>query len=358
MKKLFALTAAVAVVLCGCAEERRNVYVYTGNSSGNAGNSDNVWSSPKESSSGKDSAEGAEGNVPQSSENSGAGSQGSSSRPAAPSESSSFDKYGGVPERDKDGSIYDEDITRSLSSEEKKFADKSLFVGDSICKGLMTYSIVSPENVFATGSVATRNFFEMDFFYYGKNQKLADVLAEKNPQNVLFSMGMNDVNMITSEQFCENYSKIIASVLDTTSADVYVCAITPICCNFTPKEKIIEFNAAIKTYIRKNYKSRVHFVDFTEPLKNKEGRLKSYFSAGDGIHLAPEAYYAAFHELYSKAVSYGYYKPNIVIPSSSVMSSSEVSSSAASSSEISSSAYSEPFTSSEEQVSSDVGFIT
>ncbi len=347
LKKVFVLTAVAALILCGCSEEKQNhnVYVLPGNSTANNQSSESVRNSS--------STEKIEGNISFSSENpEESSSPESSSKPAV---SSSFDKYGGVPERDKDGSIDDEDVKRTLSEEEKKFAEKSLFVGDSICKGLMTYNIVNPENVFATGSVATRNFFEMDFFYYGKNQKFADVLPERNPQNVLFSMGMNDVNMITSEKFCENYSEIIASVLDTTNADVYICAITPICCNFTPKERIAEFNAAIKAYINENYISRVHFVDFTEPLKNGEGRLKSYLSAGDGIHISPDAYYLAFHELYSELISNGYYKPNVVTHSSSSAESSETSSSAEQSAE--SSVYSDEFTSAEEQSSSDVDFI-
>lgn len=211
-----------------------------------------------------------------------------------------------------DGSIYDENIYYALYKNEKEFAAKSLFVGDSICKGLMTYSVVDAKNVFATGSVATRNFFEANFFYYGKNRQFLDVLTENKPKFVLFSMGMNDVNMISPQQYCKNYSTIISTVLDNSNAEVIICAITPICSSFTPDGRIDEFNATTKAYIEKNYKERVHFVDFTEPLKNKEGRLKSYFSGGDGVHLAPEAYYAAFHELYSIVSVTDYFnKPDV-----------------------------------------------
>lgn len=283
MKKQIAAVAISAVVLCGCSDgnNRSEISISESVSSLGEDNSENSGSSFESKPLGTSDSE----MTPES-------SQGESS----------------------DGGLESENIYYALTADEKKFVEKSLFVGDSICKGWMTYNVLPTENVFATGSVGTRNIFDVEFFCYGKNMKLADVFEEKAPTNVLFSMGMNDVNMISSKEFCENYSKLIDFVLSNTQSDIFVCAITPICCSFTPDGRIEEFNSEAKKYIEEKYSERVHFVDFTAPLKDKNGKLKSYFSGGDGIHLAPEAYYASIHELYAVISSSDYFDPDHTAP--------------------------------------------
>lgn len=111
-------------------------------------------------------------------------------------------------------------------------------------------------------------------------------------------MGMNDVNMTSAEQYCENYKKIIDLTLENSDADVYVCAITPISdLKFTRLDYINEFNDAIKHYIMRNYEERVHFVSFADPLKTPDGLLNDEYNGGDGIHLGKKAYFIALHEL-------------------------------------------------------------
>lgn len=262
-----------AVVLCGCTENKPPKFYFASGSN---------FSAPTVVEHGSSSSENSSETIFESSED-------------VPSNSDNKPES----ESSGDGSVYDEKIYYALRTKEKKFADESLFVGDSICKGLAVYNIVNANTVLAGAGVATRNFFKTKFYYYGKSREFSEVLGESKPKQVLFSMGMNDVNMISSEQFCKNYSEIISFVLENSDADVFVCAITPICSSFTPDGRIDEFNAAAKAYITEKFEERVHFVDFTEPLKNKEGRLKSYFSGGDGVHISPAAYYAAFHELYA-----------------------------------------------------------
>lgn len=46
----------------------------------------------------------------------------------------------------------------------------------------------------------------------------APVLQKANPKNVFFWMGMNDVNLTTAEEFCENYRAIIDIALENSDA--------------------------------------------------------------------------------------------------------------------------------------------
>ncbi len=192
---------------------------------------------------------------------------------------------------------YDSSGRICLSTEENDFADKTLFVGDSICRGFSAYNIVKARNVYAAGSTGARNFFDKDFYYSGKETSYKDVLAEVAPERVILWMGMNDINMTSAAEYCENYRKIIDITLENSSASVYVCAITPINSTFAENSRIDAFNLAMKRYIEENFGQRVSFIDFAYLMKNENNQLSQGLDSGDGIHLAPECYYIAMLEI-------------------------------------------------------------
>lgn len=186
-----------------------------------------------------------------------------------------------------------------LPKEHEELAAQSLFVGDSVCRGFYAYGVAESESVFAAGSIGARNLLDSTVYYCGKEQEYLTVLKSKNPEYLFLSMGMNDLNMSESDEFCENYKKIIDTSLENSEAEIYVCAITPIRVDFTPLERITEFNDKLKDTVAE-YSQRVHFINFTAPLKDGGGQMLEQFDSGDGIHLAPEAYYIAMHEIYKK----------------------------------------------------------
>lgn len=197
-----------------------------------------------------------------------------------------------------------ENDTYIPTTEEKRLGEESLFVGDSICSGFSAWGVLNSKNVFAMGNVAAWSLPDYEMYYQRVPMKLVTVLKKANPKNVFYWMGMNDVNMTNSEEFCENYKKIIDITLENSNADVYVCAITPISnLKFTRLDYINEFNDAIKHYIMRNYKERVHFVSFAEPLKNAEGLLDEQYNGGDGIHLGKKAYFIALHEINKQIIN-------------------------------------------------------
>lgn len=194
--------------------------------------------------------------------------------------------------------INPENGTYILPKEEEKITEESLFVGDSICSGFWACGMISGKNVYATGAVGARNLLEYEMYYRNQPAKFVPVLKRVQPKNVFLWMGMNDVNLTTAEEFCENYKTIIDLALENTNADIYVCAISPIRnLEFTKLEYIDEFNEAISAFIKANYKDRVYYIDFTDPLKTEAGLLDEQYDGGDGIHLSTRAYYIAIHEI-------------------------------------------------------------
>ncbi|MDE6732443.1 MAG: SGNH/GDSL hydrolase family protein [Oscillospiraceae bacterium] len=194
--------------------------------------------------------------------------------------------------------INPENGTYILPEDEKKLTEESLFVGDSICSGFWACGMIRSQSVYAAGAVGARNLLEYKMYYRNQPAKFAPVLQKAQPKNVLLWMGMNDVNMSTAEEFCENYRAIIDTALENSEAEIYVCAISPILnLEFTKLEYINEFNDAISAFIEENYAERVRFIDFTAPFKTDEGLLDEQYNGGDGIHLTTRAYYIAIHEI-------------------------------------------------------------
>lgn len=190
-----------------------------------------------------------------------------------------------------------------LPKEQEELAGESLFVGDSVCRGFYAYGVAESSSVYAAGSIGARNLLDETVYYYGKEQDYLTVLKSKAPRYIFLSMGMNDLNMSEADDYCENYKKIIDVSLENSSEDteIFVCAITPIRVDFCPLERIDEFNAMLKETVN-SYTEKVHFIDFTPPLKDENGQMLEKFDSGDGIHLAPEAYFIAMHEIYKRVV--------------------------------------------------------
>ncbi len=192
-------------------------------------------------------------------------------------------------------------IRQTLTSEEKAFAEKSLFIGDSICRGLEAFDVLSVKNVMGAGNVGARNIFDAEYYRRGKDVDFLTVIDDEKPRHVIFSMGMNDVNMTDATEFCNNYGKIIDETLKKPIDDVYVLSVTPICSDFTDNGRIVYYNEALKNYIAANYPERVYFVDVHDSLTDKNGDLAWYFSSGDGVHLNELAYYRLLENFFSKA---------------------------------------------------------
>lgn len=199
-----------------------------------------------------------------------------------------------------------------LAPNELAIGQKSLFVGDSICYGFSAWNVLPGANVYATGCVAARNMLEYEMYYRNERMEFVPVLDIVKPEHIFLWMGMNDVNMTSAREYCENYSNIISLALENSEADVYVCAITPISnLNFTAPSNITKFNEAITDYIDENYSERVHFISFAEPLKDKNGHLTEQYNGGDGIHLSKKVYYIAMHEIAKEIDPDGLLVPNI-----------------------------------------------
>ena len=189
-----------------------------------------------------------------------------------------------------------------LTAQDYAFLSDTVFVGDSICSGLRVYKILPDDSVIAKGCVGARNIFDYTFPLRGNEFGVSYSLSLLKPKYVVFSMGMNDVNMTTPEQYCNNYDyllKTLHTVLPETK--FFVASVTPITadCTFTTNAKINALNEAISEHLED---TDYGYVDITSGVKLWDGSLKPDLSGGDGIHLAPGAYYLLLNALCDELV--------------------------------------------------------
>lgn len=191
----------------------------------------------------------------------------------------------------------------SLSDTAWDFINQCVFVGDSICSGLKAYEILPAKNVLAVGNTAARNIFEdwVGFKVNGAEMDLISALKAKQPKYIVFSMGMNDVNMTTEAQFCVNYDNILAKVKKALpDAKCYIFSVTPV--TYKDDGKIFTYNSTIDSFnteLRKHLKETdgATYIDVASELKDSNNLLRAeYLGSPDGVHLAPGAYYAILYQ--------------------------------------------------------------
>ncbi|MBO6232408.1 MAG: SGNH/GDSL hydrolase family protein [Ruminiclostridium sp.] len=196
-----------------------------------------------------------------------------------------------------------------LSADYKDFLSKCVFVGDSICSGLKAYDIIPADRVCAVGNVAARNIFEdwVEFKVNGSKLPLLSALVDLKPEYIVFSMGMNDVNMTSESTFCKNYDDILSQVSSfLPDAKLIVLSITPITYGengklFTTNDNIDSFNTALREYL--DGTGKWIYADVAHEMKNTHNMLKdNYLGSPDGVHLAPDAYYAILYQLCERVV--------------------------------------------------------
>lgn len=192
--------------------------------------------------------------------------------------------------------------SHGLTAEDYAFLHDTVFVGDSICSGLRVYGILPEDNVLAKGCVGARNIFEYTFPCRGNEFGAPYALTVLKPRYIVFSMGMNDVNMTSPEEYCKNYDfllKTIRSVMPDTV--FFVASVTPITADatFSTNQKIDTLNQTIRAHLSG---TSTGFVDVAGGLKIWDGSLNPAYNGGDGVHLAPEAYYVYLNQVCDQLV--------------------------------------------------------
>ena len=175
-------------------------------------------------------------------------------------------------------------------------------VGDSIASGFSLYGAIPEENGLAKGCVAIRNIHDFTFAdSSGAEKDILEVLREKQPPYIYLSMGMNDINLLSAEEYTAQYASEIEKIQTICpDSDIIVAGITPILpsSDFTSNASIQQYNAALAQTIQQLNRENVAYFDAYAVISDPaSGGLAEMYSAGDGVHLGNAAYPALLNAL-------------------------------------------------------------
>lgn len=175
-------------------------------------------------------------------------------------------------------------------------------VGDSIASGFGAYQVLTNPYDFATGNLAARSIDNYTFTYDGSSYGYSEALEHSQPAYIYLSMGMNDVNISTSDEYAENYRSIITKVREVCPDSVIIAAgITPISASstFTALSTIQKFNEKLQETVDSFVDSKIIYYDaYSTVYDTASGGLRTDCDGGDGIHLSYSAYSELLSNLY------------------------------------------------------------
>lgn len=171
--------------------------------------------------------------------------------------------------------------------------DNVVFVGDSVTSGFGGYQKVDMDSVFATPCVGPSNIRDYSFEYSGTEYAALTILSFEQPEYVVISMGLNDINTYSPEDFSELYMDFVEDAMTVCeNSQFYIFSVTPVSeeCENIANETIDGVNAQLEKTVSGYGSDRLHYVDCNSSLKNEHGCLDSDYSGGDGVHLSSGAY--------------------------------------------------------------------
>lgn len=172
--------------------------------------------------------------------------------------------------------------------------------GDSIAYGFNAYGYIPNERNIATESVSMWN---LDYFTFSTGMGLVDTVAYVSPAILYMSMGMNDVNMSTPEEYVERYKSTIYEIRNRVpDIHIVVAGITPVTSysGFVSNETIRNFNTALENMVSEMSSNHVYYFDAYSVVADPNTlELRPECTGGDGIHLVSSCYYDFLSNLYN-----------------------------------------------------------
>ena len=195
----------------------------------------------------------------------------------------------------------DELLKNRFSEEQINYLHNCAFLGDSTCLGYCRYSLIEEPRVLGNGAVAARNIHTHSFTQWGQEVDFLTGLRNTGCTELYFQMGMNDVRIISAEEYKEYYKVMLKEVKEfIPEANIHILSVTPITedSDFYPNERIDLLNEKLKEIAAEEGYT---FIDTASAVRNEKGFLKDELCSGDGIHMVTEAYYLMLGVIFESA---------------------------------------------------------
>lgn len=171
------------------------------------------------------------------------------------------------------------------------YQERIAIAGDSIASGFCLYGYIPHEHNIAKESVGLWNYAGNIF---PSGMGMIDTIAYMQPRLLYISMGMNDLPNCNPEGFASAYYDLIMQIIAVApNTQIVAAGISPVAdyVTYSTNDNIRNYNYALKNMVYSVGSPQVYYFDAYSVLADGNTlALSSYYSGGDGIHLASHSY--------------------------------------------------------------------
>lgn len=189
----------------------------------------------------------------------------------------------------------DVEVPQSEIVDDDFFKD-TLFIGDSLTKGIELNGIFPYDNVLAYDGIdpetaATLKIIETK---NGNLLTLLDAANNYSPSRIYIMLGANGISYLSTQTLLDSYDRFVAQIMEIhPDSDIFIQSILPVTAEFEEdfpyhsNTKIDEMNDLLRQMCKEK---EIYFLNVSDVFKDDDGAMIKGFSANDGLHLNGDAY--------------------------------------------------------------------
>ena len=174
------------------------------------------------------------------------------------------------------------------------YLNHCIFLGDSRFVGLVSYAVISDEDVLAQVGIAHPSVENFTFTQNsGKQYTLKSYLASNAKEVIYIGYGVNGMKGADEATYEKQYKTLVEHIMEMApNSKVVLMSIWPVDDEGTYKgsvknewiEKYNEFLVTLAEY------EGIYYLDVASVLKNKNGGINPAYDGGDGLHYNSRGY--------------------------------------------------------------------
>lgn len=218
--------------------------------------------------------------------------------------------------------IEDPTILAQTKAVSDGYLNNCIFLGDSRYVGLVSYAVISDEDVLAQVGIAHMSVESNTFTQNSGKQYTLRSYLQSNAKDVIYiGYGVNGMKGTDEDTYEKSYKSLIEHIMEMApNSKIVLMSIWPVDDNGTYKgsvknewvDKYNEFLLALAEY------EGIYYLDVNTVLKDKKGSIKPEFDGGDGLHYNSKGYQAIREYILTHPVpgvsDAGTYKVHYVAP--------------------------------------------
>ncbi|MCR4755798.1 MAG: hypothetical protein K5868_09790 [Lachnospiraceae bacterium] len=176
------------------------------------------------------------------------------------------------------------------------YLNNCIFLGDSRYVGLVSYAVISDEDVLAQVGIAHPSVESFTFTQNsGKQYTLKSYLTTHAKKVIYIGYGVNGMKGADEATYEKQYKTLVEHIMEMApDSKIVLMSIWPVDDNGTYKgsvknewiEKYNEFLVTLAEY------EGIYYLDVASVLKDKNGSINSHYDGGDGLHYNAKGYEA------------------------------------------------------------------